>query len=169
MGQMRNTIVSTVLLAVINTTPTVASLPVSYPASICAFLNNIGLSTGGWKNIYGSEFGCHSPYKDIGADTPLTSANNLAYYVDGDKASVNQAKLVLNVNNRSQATSAHSALLAASEELCAKISGTKLAINIRDAIVVGKPFKSNIGNVSVEIIRSDWPTGKGYELHVVFK
>lgn len=96
-------------------------------------------------------------------------ANNLAYYVDGDRNSVTQAMLVLSVHNKSQATSGHSALLSSSEELSVKLAAEKLPQTIKDAITGGKPMKTKVGQATIEVERDDWPTGKGYELHVIFK
>ena len=114
-AHMRKVITSTILISLFSVTSAEASLAITSPASVCALLNNIGLATGSWKNFYDNEFGCISPYREIGPGFPL--ANNLAYYVEGDKNSVTGAKLVLNVNTKSQATSAHSALLRATEAL----------------------------------------------------
>ena len=142
-----------------------AELQISSPREVCDLLKHTGLSTGEWKNSYG--YGCNSPYKEIGSGFPL--ANNLAYYVDGDRDSVVQAKLVLNINNKSQATSAISALLSSSEVLSVKLTGNKLPQTIKSAIKSGKPIQTKSGKTVIEVKRDDWPTGKGYELHVIFK
>lgn len=165
---MRKIIVSVILTSLFNVTTVEASLTLTSPSLVCPLLNNLGLTTtGNWRNVYDQEFGCHSPYKEIGSGLPL--ANNLAYYADGNRSAVTQAKLVLNVNNKSQATSAHSALLEASEALSIKITGVKLPSTIKDAITGGNPMQSSVGQTAVEVKRSDWRTGKGYELHVIFK
>jgi hypothetical protein len=164
---MRKIITSAIVISLFSVSAAEASLAVTSPSSVCVLLNNIGLATGSWKNIYDNEFGCNSPYKEIGSGFPL--ANNLAYYVDGNRNAVSQAKLVLNVNNKSQAKSAHSALLNASEALSTKIAGTKLPQTVKDAISGGKSMKTKIGQTAVEVKRDNWPTGKGYEIHVVFK
>ena len=142
-----------------------AELQITSPQEVCNILSKSGLSTGEWKNNYG--YGCNSSYKEIGSGSPLT--NNLAYYVDGDKNFVSQAKLVLNINNKSQATSAISALISSSEELSVKLTGEKLPQIIKDAITRGKAIKAKAGKAVIEVKRDDWPTGKGYELHVIFK
>ena len=80
-------------------------------------------------------------------------ANNLAYYVDGGKNYVTQAKLVLNVNNKSQATSAHHSLLISTEVLSEKITGVKLPQSIKQVILDGKQIKSILGKTDVEVKR----------------
>ena len=164
---MRKGLTSLLLISLFSFNTANASLVITLPASVCALLSNVGLSTGSWINLYENEFYCNSPYKEIGTGFPL--ANNLAYYVEGNKNSVTQAKLVLNVNNKAQATSAHSALLSSSEVLSVKISGVKLSQSIKGAITAGKPIKAKVGQTAVEVKRDNWPTGKGYELHVIFK
>ena len=164
---MRKIITSVILVSLFSVSAAEASLAVTSPSSVCVLLNNIGLATGSWKNIYDNEFGCNSPYKEIGSGVPL--ANNLAFYVDGNRNAVTQAKLVLNVNQKSQSTSAHSALLNASEALSTKIAGAKLPTTIKNAISGGKSAKIKIGQTAVEVKRDNWPTGKGYEIHVIFK
>lgn len=164
---MRKVITTIILSVLFSATSAEASLAMTSPALVCSLLNNAGFATGGWRRFYENEFTCNSDYKEIGSGIPL--ANNLAYYVDGNSNSVTQAKLVLNVNNKSQATSAHSALLNLSESLSIKITGAKLPQAIQNAITGGKPMKTKVGQTAVEIKRNNWPTGKGYELHVIFK
>jgi hypothetical protein len=164
---MQNIFITSILFFLLISTPAQASLAITSPASVCPLLSRNGLATGNWKSFYENEFGCISPYKDIGSGLPL--ANNIAYYVDGDKNTVTQTKLVLNVNNKSQATSAHSALLSSSEDLSIKVAGVKLSPSIKNAIKKGRPIKSMLGQTLIEFKRDNWPTGKGYELHVTFK
>ena len=146
--------------------PAEASLAITSPTAVCVLLENDGLATRGWKS-YDNKFGCTSDYKEIGSGSPLV--NHLAYYVDGDKNSVTQAMLVLSVHNKSQATSGHSALLSSSEELSIKLAAEKLPQTIKDAITGGKPMKAQVGQTTIKVERDEWPTGKGYELHVIFK
>ena len=154
-----------ILILVVVSSIANAELKITSPHAVCNLLNESGLSTGEWKDNYGWE--CNSPYKEIGSGFSL--ANNLAYYVDGDKNSVTQAKLVLNVNNKSQEKSARSVLLSSSETLSVKLTGKKLPQTIKDAIKHGKLSKANAEKAVIEVKRVDWPTGKGYELHVIFK
>ena len=166
---MRYTIGPMVLLILLRVTSAEAELANTTSVSVCALLGGLGLAAGPWRNIYGNEYGCNSPYKDIGSGIAVGMKNNLAYYVDGSRDFVNQAKLVLNVNDRSQAQTAHAALIAASAELSAKIAGAKLLQSTKISIAAGNSSKAQIGKSTIEVKRDDWPTGKGYELHVIFK
>jgi hypothetical protein len=164
---MQRIITLLIFVSTLSITSAEAALVVTSPATACALLNNIGLATGGWKNRYDNEFGCSSPYKEVGTGFPL--ANNLAYYPEGDRNTVAQLRLVLNVNNKSQAASGHSSLLSATDTLSEKAAGLKLPQSIKKAITKGNPIKIKLGQASVEVKRDNWPSGKGYEIHVIFK
>jgi hypothetical protein len=144
-----------------------AQLKETQPSTACAYLADIGLATRGWKNYYDDAYGCSSPYKDIGSGFPLK--NNLAYYVDGEVSTVHQLKLVLNVNNRAEAKKAHTELVKATEVLIKKALNESIPEDIVDAITQGKTLSSIIGTAIVDVVRDDWPTGKGYGIKVIIK
>ncbi len=144
-----------------------AALKPNTPSEVCGFLGELGLRTSGWKSQYGDVFGCSSPYKELGAGNPL--ANDLAFYVDGNRSTVTQVKLVLNVNNRAAAKPAHSELLKAAEVLSTKTTGQQLPQALREAIQGGRKGSAKVGISTVEVTRDDWPTGRGYEVHVTIK
>lgn len=137
------------------------------PSALCNYLTGNGLATSGWKNQYDNEFGCSSPYKEIGAGVPL--ANNLAYYVEGSSSEARLVKLVVNINNKSSATSAYTEMLKASQELSLKLGGVRLPKEISIAIKNGKKASAKADSTAIEVIRIDWPTGKGHELKVFFE
>jgi hypothetical protein len=147
--------------------PAAAALKVNTPSQVCDFLSDFGLATSGWKNLYAADFGCSSPYKELGTGTPL--ANNLAFYAEGSRTTVAQVKLVLNVNNRAAAKSAHSELLKVAEALSVKVSGQQLPQALREAIQGGKKSSAKVFISTLEVIREEWPTGKGYELQFITK
>ncbi len=165
---MRKIIATTaIIISIFTCSSAEAALAITSPATVCALLNNEGLTTEGWRDASESEYGCNSSYKEIGTGFPL--GNNLAYYVDGRKNLVVQAKLVLNVNDKSQATAAHSVLLGSSGVLSAKLGGVKLPQSLNDAIANGKSISATAGQATVKVMRKNWPNGNGYELHVIFK
>lgn len=144
-----------------------AALVTTAPGETCALLKDVGLATRGWKNQYEDQFGCSSPYKEIGTAFPL--ANNLAYYVEGGPTTASRAKLVLNVNDRESAVPAHDELLKAAQILSAKVIGIPLPSEIAAAIAGGTSLSKSAGRATVEVLRTDWPTGKGYEVKIVFE
>lgn len=76
---------------------------------------------------------------------------------------------MLNVNDGASASSAHQELLKAAEALSIKETGKQLAQKLIDAINKGSNSSQKIGNATVEIARTDWPTGRGYEVKVTIK
>ena len=138
------------------------------PQDACAYLSQVsGLQTRGYKNQYEDTFGCSSPYKELGAGSPL--ANNIAYYVRGNSQNANELKLVLNVNAAQSAKEAHAALLQYSDELTQKALGVPMPKDARSAILSGKAGKWTLGKAKVELVRENWATGKGYELKYILK
>ncbi len=158
----RNYVLVLILCASMFTPQVGATLKETGTQATCSYLNEAGMRTRGWKNFYGSEYGCSSPYKEFGSGFPLK--NNLAYYVDGGSNKARILKLVLNVNNKAEAKSAHAEMLKAAITLSKKAVASDLPQSIKVAINRGTKAKAKVGNVSIELIRIDWPTGKGYEL-----
>lgn len=137
------------------------------PSIVCGYLSNSGLATRGWKHQYDNEFGCSSPYKEIGAGRPL--ANNLAYYVEGGPSEAKIVKLVLNINNKASASAAYAELVEAAQTLSPKLTGEKLPSEISSAITDGKNASVNAGGTTIRVLRIDWPTGKGHEINLFFQ
>lgn len=144
-----------------------AELLITEPSQACALLDERGLVTNGWKNEYDQEFACSSGYKQIGSGFPL--ANNLAFYVEGNNNSVALAYLMLNINNKTSASSAHKELLKAAKILSNKQTGKQLSPKLIGAITKGSNTSQKVGNATVDIVRKDWPTGRGYEVKVTIK
>ncbi len=140
-----------------------ADLLVKTPDQACSQLNEIGLKTGSWNQ----EFGCFSSYKQIGSGSPL--ANNLAIYYEGNSSMITIAYLMLNINDKPTAATAHKELLKAAEVLIKKQAGKPLTKKLSDAIANGVNASEKIGNAQIEVERSDWPTGRGYEVKVSVK
>ena len=155
-----------VLILFFTIIPVHAELLVTAPDKACILLNEIGLTTSGWKNEY-DQFGCESDYKQLGSSEGL--ANNLAFYLEGNNSSVELTYLMLNVNDGTSASSAHQELLKAAEALSIKETGKKLPKQLKSAIIKGVSASENIGKATVEIARHDWPTGRGYDVKVTIK
>jgi len=137
---------------------------VTIPTKACELLQEVGLPTSDWKSEYDQEYGCSSNYKQLGAGSPL--ANNLAFYVEGNSSSVLQVYLMLNVNDKVTASTAHQELIKSAKVLSLKETGQQLPQKLIDAIKNGSNVSQKIGNATVEIVRKVWPTGKGYEIKV---
>lgn len=154
-----------IFTGILTSTYAIADLKVTAPDQVCKLASEIGLKTGGWKNHYDQEFGCSSPYKDIGFASHLS--NNLAFYAEGNSSSVNLVKLVLNINLPSDTSSANRELQKAVTVLIPKLTGDKASPSLLKAIRQEKSTSMKIGLSKVEIVKDSWPTGKGYEIKVI--
>jgi hypothetical protein len=147
-----------------------AQLKDTSPTKVCVYMKDFGLTTLGWNHVYGNTFFCGTSLKELGASSsPTENPNNHAYYVDGDSTVVDQVKLVLNVNDRGTAKAAHEEFLNEAEALCMKATGEKLPKELKKAIKAGKKAVAKVGSASVQVVREDWPTGKGYDVQVLIK
>jgi serine/threonine protein kinase len=136
------------------------------PQVACSLLSHIsGLQTRGYKNV-GAEgdFSCCSPSMDLDESIP---ANNIAYYAEGDAVEVNRLKLVLNVNDKQKKDDAHLALLRYSEELAPRALGEELWPEMREAIILGRPFAYMVEELFVELKVEAWVTGRGYDMKFI--
>jgi len=111
----------------------------------CAYLQSVGLGTNRyWRDDGERLFHCLSPYKELGTVADplgLGQKNNLAYYVDGDAERIHQMRLVLNVYH-----------------------GVKPRHEAKQATTAGNPWQGTAKTATLELVRDDWPTGKGYTL-----
>ena len=145
----------------------IAALKQTAPESVCAFLSNLDLKGRKWTDYSDGTSGCASNYKDIGSGSPM--ANNLAFYATGSDSTVDQVKLVLNFNQVKSVGMSISALGKASEKLSLEALGAPLPNSIKKAIVLGQPLTAAAGTGTIEVVRDNWPTGKGYEVQVIMK
>ena len=145
----------------------IADLKQTAPESVCVFLNDLDLKGRKWTDYGDGTAGCASDYKDIGSGSPM--ANNLAFYATGSDSTVDQVKLVLNFNQVKSVGMSISALGKASEKLSLEALGAPLPNSIKKAIVLGQPLTAAAGTGTIEVVRDNWPTGKGYEVQVIMK
>jgi len=138
----------------------------------CSFVSGIGLSTKGWKDYGDDYWGCTSYPKLIGNSGPSWAPglkNNLTFYVSGTETHVQRLKLLLNVNNASEAGAAHGEMLKAAKVLSKKALGEELPKAIQSAIKTGQDASIKVGSKEIELIREVWKTGKGYNMQLNIK
>ncbi|MFJ7311804.1 hypothetical protein ACIQVE_03370 [Pseudomonas sp. NPDC098747] len=156
------------LIAAMTATSASAEIIDPTPSNVCSLLSDSGLKGRKWVDDYGDgSSGCASDYKDIGSASGL--ANNLSFYVTGVSQYVMEIKLVFNYNQPSQSSSATKALLAASDKLSQRALGASLPAPVIALIKRGEHGSAKVGKGVVEVVREDWPTGKGYEVHVMMR
>ncbi len=154
-------------IATLLSVPATAELKIKDAPAVCSVLADLGLKGRKWVDYGDGTAGCASDYKDIGSSSGLP--NNLAYYATGSGSSAAQVKLVLNYNQPSQAAKATPQLLKAADRLSALMLGAPLPASIKNAVSNGKPVKERLGAGEIEVTRDNWPTGKGYEVHVILR
>jgi len=137
------------------------------PETACALLNEVNIKTRGYKEHSPGKYGCSSTYRDLGKGSPLP--NNIAYYVEGDRETAKELKLVLNVFVREDAELAHDALTPAGGVLTKLALSTQHPDEIFDALILGKSGKWRVGKNRIEILREEWPSGRGYEIKFLIR
>ena len=144
-----------------------AELPTREVSTVRGYLVDQGLHTRKWKNLYDDLYSASSSYKEFGSGYPLR--NNIAYYIRGTKAEANQLKLVLNVNVKKESSKAHAALAETSKVLYQRLTGKELSKEFYSTIVEGAEQSFSKDGYTVELVRKEWPTGKGYELQLIIE
>ena len=108
-----------------------------------------------------------SNWVEIGNAWP--SPNNLAYYVTGDAGYVKKVKLILNINDRRTERAALALLEDAAVAFAKRGAGGRLPKGVREAIVAAKDAREDRKGFWFIVDRTDWPTGKGYDVTVVIE
>jgi hypothetical protein len=141
------------------------------PETACLLLADVpGMQTRGYKSYEVKGYGCSSPYKEIGKGTLFSIPNNLAYYVNGNQQTVNELKLVLNVNTLRDAEVSHAALAVASGLLTKRALNGDLSDEVLAALLAGRSGKWKTGSNRIEVYRDDWATANGgYEIHFTIR
>lgn len=143
------------------------------PQSACSIMDSKGMATSGWHQlndgVSDGTFICSSNYLELGTGINGGLPNNIAYYVNGASNGIHNIKLVLNINNKKQAKLAKNKFLDNGAFLVKSIMGTEFPEQIRLAILDGKATTFSTGTHSISTLREDWPTGKGYEIHLIIK
>jgi hypothetical protein len=152
----------------INKKQTDSNLKITNPDIVCHLMKDEGMDMNslGWKDYYG--IGCYSHSKEIETnDVRMT----LAYYVNGsDLDTVSDIKFMLNVfTEESDIQLVHTELLEASKLLSPHIINEQLSDEVAALILTGTPGNVVINGVNIEVLKKVWPTGKGYEIQVIFK
>ena len=84
------TICTAIALSTLSCITFASNLSKNSPKQACNAMTTVGLVTNGWNNRYEDNYGCSSPYKDIGNGYPMP--NNLAFYAEGNSSKVNKVK-----------------------------------------------------------------------------
>lgn len=111
-----------------------------------------------WKSSNNDgTYRCISSYIDVSPEANNKMANNVAYYVEGSRDAVKEAKVVLNVNNTKYKTQSTNEFLKMVEVLYTQLNNGALPLEIKTAIKNKAPYESNDGKLiySVEFTKND--------------
>lgn len=139
------------------------------PSEVCKYMSSEGMPTAQWKEFENGLIAeCFSTYLNLGS-ARVGMANNLAYYVDGEPGVVSEVKLVLNINQPSGSDHAKESLLRSGQKLSQSVTDAPLPDVIVDSIRQGKSVISESKGWKFELARYDWPSGRGYEMHLIIR
>ena len=144
-----------------------AELPNSKITEVKEYLTAEGYVTRPWAKGFDDFYGCSTTYKELGSGDVL--ANNIAYYVSGNQTTATELKLVLNVNVKAKANDAHGEFLKIAQALYLKATGKKLEDKLVEAFTKGSSSEIAAKSYTTKLVRSDWPTGRGYELKFIIE
>ena len=117
------------------------------------YLIDSELKTGFYKNIYGDTWHASSNYLEIGTGV---LPNNIAYYIEGDRASAKQLTLKLNINETNDADKSHETFLELASTLFEQAMGYVIPDDAYSALSSRKSIAKSIGNQLLTISKTDW-------------
>ena len=143
---------------------------ITSPSTACSLLSRHGLdSKKSYSVVFDDEYGCSSRYKEFGNALPRQLRNNIAYYVSGESRKVEKIKLVVNINNKADATKAHTELAHYASLLEKEAFHRSLGPQRLEAITSGTNKHWNIKGVGFETRKVSWSTGKGYSIQYILR
>lgn len=139
------------------------------PQNACGLLHQEGFPTKtDWKHYGGGVWGCNSDM--IRTDSNTILSNNIAYYAEGKKNKVEALKILVNINNREKAKDAINKLYESTFQLFNKSSGGQSPpTTFMNAVRIGGVGNATTGKTSIKLERSNWTTGKGYDLKITIR
>lgn len=110
---------------------------------------------------------CGTRYRDVGIGDPLP--NNLSYYVSGTQDRAKRLRILLNTNQPQDAKMARAALRVAAETLFHGALKEELPERIARAISSGQIDQWKHGPYVLQLTKTTWPTGRGYEFNFTIR
>lgn len=135
------------------------------PQVACSLLDELQMTTTGYKcrnEFKPEQYSCFSSYKETGGSSPMP--NNLVYYATGDRNTVKELELVLNVNDPADAEESHRALGIAAGLLIGKALGKNLINEVLAALLTGQSGGWYASGNEMGVLRDEWGPSKGYEV-----
>ena len=133
------------------------------PKVACEHLSD-KLKPGVYRNEGNNIFGCLSSAKFFGPGKPQ---NNIVYFARGQSNWAQQVGLILNVNQPEAEKEALQLMYEYADELAVKALGVPLSKHTINVLLAGRTGEGKVDTTRVQILRRDFSSGKGYELHYV--
>lgn len=144
------------------------------PVVACHFLSsNVMFTKGGdytpmWDDTL-DDYSCGTTYFQLGPASGDGLANNISMYGRGTSKVVERVNVLLNVNDASTFDKANVAFRSAASDLFTAALHKDLDEQIETALKTSAAGTWMVGSYKVELLRDDWPTGKGYSLNFVIR
>ncbi len=120
------------------------------------FLNAEGLPTRDYHRSFEDEWFAGSGYLELGGGI---IANNMAYYLNGNKNAVTELKLKLNINSPAEPAEAETRFREICHILLARSLGESAAQVIAGKIIALEEFSMNLPGRIVTLSKEDWQGG----------
>lgn len=113
------------------------------------------------------DYACGTRYYLIPGSSTPGQENSLSYYVRGTPDSAKRVRILLNVTDTGNFSASSTLFVKAARELFSAAFGKAPSDEISAALDSSTPGKWSEGGFDVELRRTDWPTGKGFELNFI--
>lgn len=94
---------------------------------------------------------CISGYIDVSPETDANIPNNVAYYVEGRENSVEELKVVLNINIPKYKTKSTNEFIKMADALYSRVNNQPLPAEIKSAIKSKKTYEHNDGKLTYNV------------------
>lgn len=115
-----------------------------------------------------NDYACGTKYYEV-LSNPAGLSNNLSYYVRGTPESAKRIRILLNVNDESTFATANNVFQKASSDLFKSAFHRDIEQDISIALGTSTPGKWMVDGYSVQLDKTVWPTGKGFELNFIIR
>jgi hypothetical protein len=144
------------------------------PVAACHFLSSNTMFTKGgdytpmWDDTV-DDYSCGTTYFQLGPATGDGLANNISMYGRGTSKTVKRVNLLLNVNDAGTFDKANAAFRSAASDLFKAALHKNLDKQMEAALKTSTVGTWMVGSYKIELLRDDWPRGKGYSLNFVIR
>lgn len=137
------------------------------PKTTCSFLQKRGLESQGWGELAGGEYGCPSETKEFGMESEIFHRNDITYYVSSTNGELTELKLMVNVNNPKDISSAKQELLVATQELLSKLGVKVIPNELLKGISNVQNADVSVNGLNFNLVKMPWGTQGQFSIKLV--